>query len=363
MPKPGYADRYFLWAVGLLLVVGLICLMSASSAVAYTKFGDTYYFVKRQIVLGIIPGIIFFLIAAKVDYRVLLKFSPWFYGLSIILLALVFIPGIGVVINGSRNWLRFAGFNLQPSEFVKITVILFLSFLLTEKNYDWDNWQVSLLPLLALLAPAGLLIVFEDVGTMAIISVIVIALFYLGGMPGRYLWALIAVGVVAFAILVAVAPYRAGRLTTFLHPELDPKGIGYQINQAFLAVGSGGIWGLGFGHSRQKFQYLPEVNADSIFAVIAEEMGLIGSLTIIFLFIFIGWRIFRIGRKAPDTAGQLIAVGVGVWFLTQSFFNIGAMVGALPLTGVPLPLISSGGSAMLANLTALGLVAGISRHS
>jgi cell division protein FtsW len=171
------------------------------------------------------------------------------------------------------------------------------------------------------------------------------------------------VGIICFMGLVFAAPYRMNRLTTFLHPELDPQGVGYQINQAYLAVGSGGFWGLGFGHSRQKFQYLPEVNADSIYAVIAEEMGFIISTLVVLLILLIGCRGLKIAQGSTDEYGQFLVTGIMVWFMWQSFLNIGAMVGALPLTGVPLPLISHGGSAYMSVLAALGIVVNVSKHA
>lgn len=357
------ADRYFLVSVALLLVLGLIFLISASAPIGYAKFHDTYWFVKRQVLNGVVPGIVFFLMLAKINYQRLLEASTWIYGAAIVALILVFIPGMGIVINGSRSWLGIAGFNLQPAELAKLAIIIFLAALLSQKEYDWENWQQSLLPVLAVLTPAvGLILLQPDVGTVSIIACIILAMLYIGGVPAKYLWGLIGLGVVALVILVAVAPYRAGRLTTFLHPELDPKNVGYQINQAFLAVGSGGFWGVGYGRSTQKFQYLPEVNADSIFAVVAEEMGFVISVFLILLILFIGWRILKIAKKSNDLGGTLIASGIATWIMVQSFLNIGAMVGALPLTGVPLPLVSHGGTAMLANLAALGIVASISKH-
>ena len=186
-------------------------------------------------------------------------------------------------------------------------------------------------------------------------------MLYLAEVPKKYLAVMGLVGLLVMGGMVMAAPYRLQRLTTFLHPELDPQGQGYHINQAFLAIGSGGVWGLGLGHSRQKFQYLPEVSADSIFAVIAEETGFIFSIAFLVLILLIGWRGLKIAKQAPDEFGTLLTAGVVVWFVWQSFLNIGAMVGILPLTGVPLPFVSHGGSAMLVALTAVGMVASVSK--
>jgi cell division protein FtsW len=360
----GIADRQLLIFLGLILFFGFIALISASSPVGYQKFGDQYFFVKRQLMFGIIPGILLFLFIARRDYHKLEKLSYILYAFVLGLLVLVFIPGIGIVLNGSRSWLSIGPLNLQPSEFAKFGVIIMSAYLLSRRQIDWENWQQSLVPILGVLAPSLLLVLAQpDVGTLSILTAIVLGLLFLGGVPWKYLALFGLTGVVAFVGLVAAAPYRAQRITTFLHPELDPKGVGYHINQAFLAVGSGGFWGLGYGHSRQKFQYLPEVDADSIYAVIAEENGFLIAAGFIGLVVLLGWRGFKIAKNAPDDFGRFLVSGVTIWFLTQSFLNIGAMVGAMPLTGVPLPLVSHGGSAMIAMLAGWGIVASVSRQT
>ncbi len=338
-------------------------LASASSPVGYSKFGDTFYFIKKQLLFGLLPGLLLFLILARFNYRLLQKFSGLIYLGSVLILALVFIPGVGLVLNGSRSWIQLFGLSLQPSEFAKLAVVIILAKLLSEDR-DLKDWKNGLMPVLAMLLPAVLLIAGQpDVGTLSILIVIIFAMLYLADTPKVYLAILGLAGAVCFAGLLLLAPHRAQRITTFLHPELDPKGIGYQINQSFLAVGSGGIWGLGLGHSRQKFQYLPEVQADSIFAVIAEEMGLLVSVALVALIAFLGLRGLKIAKGAPDQFGHLLAAGIMVWFVWQSFLNISTTIGLLPLTGVPLPFISHGGSAMLVALASFGIMANISKHS
>jgi len=280
------------------------------------------------------------------------------------LLFLIFVPGLGLAINNSRSWLSLGGFSFQPSEFAKLSIIVMVASLLADRKLDWSNWRTSLLPILAVIAPSVLLILIQpDIGTLSIIVVSIFAMLFLARIPGQQLFTLGLLAIICFGGLIAVAPYRVERLTTFLHPELDPRGVGYQVNQAFLAIGSGGFWGLGLGHSRQKFQYLPEVSSDSIYAVIGEELGFIVSAGLVVLILLLGWRGLKIARGAPDDAGRLMAGGIMVWFVWQSFLNIGAMVGALPLTGVPLPLISHGGSALLITLASMGVVMNISKVS
>lgn len=357
------ADRLFLLCVGILIVFGLVMLASASSPAGYSRFGDTFYFVKKQLLFGLLPGIFLFLVFARVNYHLLQKFSGLIYLLALVILSLVFVPGVGLVLNGSRSWIELFGLSLQPSEFVKLAVIILLAKLLSEDR-DLRDWKNGLIPVLAMLSPAILLIAAQpDVGTLAILIVIMFVMLYLANTPRVYLAMLGLIGVIGFVGLLLLAPHRAQRITTFLHPELDPQGIGYQINQSFLAVGSGGVFGLGLGHSRQKFQYLPEVQADSIFAVIAEEMGLIVSSALVGLIAFLGLRGLKIAKGAPDQFGRLLSAGIMVWFVWQSFLNIGTTIGLLPLTGVPLPFISHGGSAMLVLLAGMGIVANISKFS
>lgn len=358
------ADRIFLLYIVILVLFGLAALMSAGGPLGFSKFNDTYYFIKRQMMFGLVPGIIVFLVLAKVNYHAW-KILCWgLYAGVLLLLLLGFVPGLGITINNAHGWLHLFGVSFQPSELAKLSIILLLANLLAGKKYDWSNWQTSLLPTLGIIAPAIVLVLAQpDVGTASILVAIVFAMLYVADVPTRYLAYLGMAGVACFIVLILIAPYRTQRITVFLHPELDPQGVGYQMNQAFLAVGSGGTWGLGWGRSRQKFQYLPEVNADSIFAVIAEENGFIISAGLIVLIFFIIIRGLKIAKGSPDTLGYLLVTGCMVWLGWQSFLNIGAMVGALPLTGVPLPLVSHGGSAFMAVLGALGLVANVSKYS
>ncbi|HLD60859.1 MAG TPA: putative lipid II flippase FtsW [Patescibacteria group bacterium] len=357
-----HADRRLLLYLGILLVFGLVALLSASGPMGIAKFNDSYFFLKRQLLFGLLPGSILFIIATKLDEEWWKKYAWYIYGLVLLLLSLVFIPGIGLEINGSHSWLHIFGLNFQPAELAKLAVIIMLARLLTEKDRDWQDWQNSLLPILAVVAPALLLILAQpDIGTASILVVIIFVMLYLARVPGKLLSILGVLGIAAFIGLVLVAPYRLKRLTTFLHPELHPQAQGYHINQAFVAVGSGGFWGLGYGNSRQKFQYLPEVNADSIYAVIAEEMGFVISAGIILLILLVCWRGLAVAKKAHTPFASLLVSGIMVWLVWQSFLNIGAMVGALPLTGVPLPFVSHGGSALMVALLAMGIVVRVSK--
>ena len=364
MPKEiRTADRIFLLLCFTLLIFGLIMLSSASAPAGYAKFGDTYYFIKKQIFFGFLPGLFLFMLFGHLNYNFLKKISPLIYLFSLLALILVFVPGIGLVINGSRSWLSIFSYTFQPSELAKLATIMMCARLLANRE-NLQDWKNGLLPIIIMIAPAVILIVIQpDIGTLSILLVTIFVMLYLGGAKKTHLLVLGLLGAVGLASLLLITPYRVQRLTTFLHPELDPKGIGYQINQAYLAIGSGGLWGLGLGHSRQKFQYLPEVQADSIFAVIAEELGFIVLLGVVFLITFITIRGLKIAQGAEDGFARLLVSGIMIWFVWQSFLNIGSIIGLLPLTGVPLPFISHGGSALLVILAAFGMVANVSKNS
>ena len=357
-------DKVFIVLLMILVVAGLVFLTSASAPIGYTEFSDTYHFIKRQILFGLIPGLLLFYLFSKVKYKVWFKLSWIIYLVSLLLLVLVFIPGIGLTINGARSWISIGSYSFQPAEFAKLALVIILATLLTDKNRNLEDWKNGLVPILLIILPSIVLIGLQpDIGTLSILAVMIFVVLYLSGVKKSYLAVLGAIAVVAFMILMIIAPYRVQRLTTFLHPELDPKGVGYQINQSFLAVGSGGAWGVGLGHSRQKFQYLPEVHADSIFAVIAEETGFILSFLFILLIAFLGLRGLKIAKKSNDEFGRLLVGGIMIWFIWQSFLNIGSMVGVLPLTGVPLPFVSHGGSALMIALCGAGIVVSVSRDA
>lgn len=356
-------DRVFLLYIGILMVFGLAALMSASGPLAYGKFHDSYFFIKRQIIYGLIPGLVlgYFLIKFNLEKWRKLSWVPYLG--AVVLLVLVLIPGIGEVINGARSWLNIFGSSFQPSEVAKLALIIFAAYLLSDRKRNLQDWQMGLLPILTLLSPIIVLVAVQpDVGTLSIMLVILCAMLFEAHVPKKYLVVLGVIALVVFTFMVFLKPYRMQRITIFMHPELDPQGVGYQINQAFLAVGSGGFWGLGIGQSRQKFQYLPEVNSDSIFAIIAEETGFLISAGLIVLILLIGLRGLKIARDTKSEFGRLLVVGIVVWLVWQSFLNIGAMVGALPLTGVPLPFISHGGSALMAELAAVALILNISKQ-
>ncbi len=364
--KAHLPDYKLIVLLAVIVVFGLVMLSSVGAVIAYQKFGDSYFFVKKQFLLGIFPGIVLAFIFSKIPYHTWRKIAFPLLVISILLLVSVFIPGLGSTHNTrSHSWLLIAGFSLQPSEIVKLTFLMYLASWLEQRGERGvKDFSYGFLPFLVVLGVIMFLMILQpDIGTMAIIVLIALSVYYVAGAHLKHLVILGLGGLGLFALLIKIAPYRLARFTIFLNPELDPQGIGYHINQAFLAIGSGGFFGRGFGQSRQKFNYLPEITGDSIFAVIAEELGFFLTIMVVALFVAFAYKGFKIALSSPDTFGKLLAVGITSWIVFQSFINIGAMVGLMPITGVPLPFISYGGTAMTMNLAAMGILINISKYS
>mgnify|MGYP000732669551 CR=1 FL=1 len=345
-----------------LSVLGLAVLMSATGPVAFQRYGDSLFFVKRQLLQGILPGTTLFLLFALIDYRLWKRLAFPAFVVSIILLLLPYIPGIGVEVGGSHSWAAFGPLRFQPSEVVKLTFLVYIAAWFAsrtpERMRDWHE----LVPFVGSLAlVCAMLIGQPDTGTTAVIAGTSLFLYVFSGAPMVWFLLMSGIGAATVFLLIKISPYRAARFMTFLHPELDPQGIGYHINQAILAVGSGGFLGLGFGKSRQKYLYLPEVEADSIFAVMAEELGFFLTMVVMALFVALVWRCFVIAKRTPDRFGSMLAAGFGCWIGIQAWMNIASMIGLMPITGVTLPFISHGGTSLTILLAGAGLVAGISR--
>jgi cell division protein FtsW len=359
-------DWYLIGAIWLLVIFGLIMISSAGVAIGWQKYHDAYWYLKHQLIFGILPGSILFIFFWFFDYKKLEKLAAPMLFVSIGLLVLVFIPGIGVVYNGSHAWINLFGYSsLQPSEIVKLTFLIYLaSWLAHKEEHHLKDMNYGFLPFLIVLAIITALMVLEpDTGTMLIIVVMSLAVYFAAGGSLIHLTWLGLAGLGGLWAIIKISPYRADRLTTFLHPEQDPQGIGYHINQALLAVGSGGWFGLGYGHSRQKFAYLPEATGDSIFAITAEELGLFLTSAIIILYVFVALRGLKLAGACRDPFGRLLTVGIIVWLAVQALVNMGAILGLMPLTGIPLPFISYGGTAMMVSLAAAGILANISKQT
>lgn len=356
-------DFVLLGLVGILLMIGLVMLSSSGAVLGFQRFGDSNYFLKKQAV-SLLIGLIVAIIAYRIDYRQWQKWAvPMMIG-TIGLLIIVWLPGIGSYFLGARRWIQLGPVTIQPSEIAKLTTIIFLAAWLERRDHELKSFRDGLMPFLIITGLiASLILIQPDLGTTAIILLVAVTMYFTTGGSLTHLAGLAAIAPIMFWLLLQFRPYQAKRFTVFLNPDLDPQGIGYHINQALLAIGSGGIFGLGLGHSRQKFNYLPEPAGDSIFAVTAEELGFVFVVAFVVLWSAVVYRGLYIARRAPDGFGQMVAIGITSWLGFQAFINMAALSGILPLTGIPLPLMSHGGSALIVNLVAIGILLNISRQT
>ncbi len=347
----------------LLLTIGVIMVYSASAVLAFREFGDYYYYLKRQLIFaGLGVGAMFMMM--NVDYWVWRKYAKIALLVCFFLLAIVLIPGVGVVRGGARSWLGIGSFGIQPSEFMKLGMILFLSKWLSDEQHKITHLTKGLLPPLALMGFAfGLIMLQPDLGSGAVLCGAALLIIYTAGARMLHLGGLAMIGIAGFVGLVLAAPYRLKRITGFLDPWADPLGSGYQIIQSLYAIGPGGLAGLGLGRSLQKFSYLPEPQTDFIFSIISEELGFIGGSLVLMLFLLLVWRGMRVAITAPDSFGSFMAVGITGMIAVQVIINIGVVIGMFPVTGITLPLISAGGSSLTLMLTAIGILLNISRYS
>ena len=359
-----HPDYVLVSVVGILILFGIVILASVSTTISQEKFGSPIFYLLHHFLFGLIPGILAGFIAFKVSLNFLKKRALVLLLLSLFLMILVFVPGVGIKAGGANRWLNLGFTSFQPSEFLKLTFILYLAAwlpTLTEKNRK--NFSKTLIAFLMAVGLISLLLILQpDVSTLVIIIVSGLLIYFLSDTPLKHNLFILVGGISCLALLVKIAPYRLERILVFLKPDLDPMGSSYQIKQALITVGSGGIWGKGLGLSVQKFGFLPQPMSDSIFAIFSEEMGFIGSLILILLFVIFAWQGFKIARRTRDKFCRLACLGIVFWITLQAFINIGSMVGILPLTGIPLPFISYGGSALVAELIGVGILLNISKR-
>ncbi len=346
-----------------LIVFGLFMIASAGVIYGDFRFGDPYYFLKQQLI-GVGLGAVVMTFFMFFDYRKLRYWSPFFFAATVILLLLVHLPGLGVEAYGAKRWIALGSFSFQPAEAVKLGMIIFIAAWCAGKGIKkLQDFSEGVVPFVIIVSVVGFLLLKQpDVGTLGITVLALGSIFFVAG---ARLWHIIALGAAslgALALLIATSSYRRERFFTFLDPSADPLGSSYQITQALIAIGSGGIFGAGVGHSRQKGLYLPEPVGDSIFAIIGEELGLIGGVLLLATFVFLGMRLYVIALRSQDVFGKLIVVGMGVWILGQALMNIAAISGMIPLTGIPLSFVSYGGTSILVMMAAMGIVLNISRH-
>lgn len=361
MQRGGF-DKILLLDVFLLLAFGLIMVSSASVVLSYNNFGNNYYYLKHQFLAGVLPGIFLMILLSRLEYHNFRKFAPYFLLLTFLFLLAVFVPGVGWGTKGASRWVSLLGVSFQPAEPAKLCFIIYLAAWLDGRKAHINDFHKTFLPLLLLVGVLAIPILKQpDFDMLLMVAGLTFVMYFMAGASWKYVGIMVAAGVAAVATLIKLAPYRMDRLMVFLHPELDPKGIGYQINQSLLALGSGGIFGLGLGHSRQKFNYLPEPMGDSIFAITGEELGLVGLLFLLTLYALFALRSFSIIAKAEDDFGKLLATGIVAFILLQALMNVAAITSLIPLTGTPLPFVSYGGSSVLITLAAVGILLSISR--
>lgn len=360
-----FGDKTLVTIVAILLVFGLIMISSAGVIYSETRFADEYYFFKHQLLFGVLPGFAVLFLAQKIDYRFWKKLAVPMFFASIIFLILVFVPGVGSKVYGASRWIQLGPFSFQPSEMAKLSIIIYLAAWLESRGKEKiKDFFEGTLPFLGIMGLISFLIMKQpDTGTLGVIVLSSFAIFFVSGARVNHLASMGFLGMLALWILIKIEPYRLNRILVFLDPSSDTKGIGYQVNQALLAVGSGGLFGVGLGHSRQKFNYLPEPVGDSIFAVVGEELGFLGGLVLVSLFVLLAQRGLKIAKNAPDEFGRLVATGIVAWITLQAFINISANIGLIPLTGIPLPFISYGGTSLVFLMAAIGILLNISKHS
>jgi cell division protein FtsW len=355
-------DTILFASVAALVAIGLVMVFSASSATAYADYGDVAYYVKRQFI-WLVVGLIAAFFAYRVDYQKLKKPAPYILLAAVVALALVFVPHVGLGANGGRRWIGFSSISLQPSEFAKLALVVYLAAMLATRGERITSLAKGLFPLCVPVFVMAVMILKEpDMGTASLLVFIAFAMFFAAGARISHLFA-IAMVTVPFAVLsVLASPYKRARVFAFMDPWKDPQNTGFHIVQSLLALGSGGIFGVGLGASRAKFFYLPEQYTDFIFSVLGEELGLLGALAVIALFVVFAYRAIKIAIAAPDRFGYFIAIGCTAIVVIQAFVNIGVVTSSWPVTGVPLPFISFGGSSLIVNLIAVALIANVGRY-
>lgn len=359
--KKGKMDIILFLAVLFISIFGVIMIYSASYVWAEYKFNDPFKFLKNQ-ALFLIIGLVLLYFISKIDYMYYFKKANFFLISCFILLILVLIPGIGTVRNGSRSWFGIGSFGIQPSEFMKLSLIIFTAKYLCIKEKDLKDIKKGVLPILGIiLLVFGLIMLQPDFGTGVILVMSIIGMLFIGGVDFTFFFKLGVVGIISIIILILSAPYRLKRILSFLNPWKDPLGSGFQIIQSLYAIGPGGLFGMGLGNSRQKHFYLPEPQTDFIFSIISEEFGFMGIIIVATLFLIIIIRGITIAKKSRDLFSKYICFGITFGIAFQTILNLMVVVGLIPVTGVTLPFLSYGGSSLLISMVSMGIVLNISR--
>lgn len=363
---PGRRSKSFVTLLAIVMtlnLVGLAMVLSASSVTSMEENGSPWSQFLRQLVWFAL-GLVAMIATMRRDYRKWSRHAGYGAVVVLAMLVLVLVPGIGVSANGATRWLGVGQFTIQPSEIAKLAFIVFWADLLARRAKWIDDARLTFIPVVLTFGLAALLIMAQpNLGTTMIIFVLMITMLFVGGSPLRWMAALLTVGGLFSSAFMYLSPWRWARINAFRDPWHDMQGVGFQILAAQGAAANGGLTGTGLGESRAKWGYLPEAHTDFIFAIIAEETGLIGALVVIALFIAVAVTGIRVAMRAPDRFGMLLATGITTWFLIQAFFNVGQSIGALPVMGVPLPFVSAGGSSLIISMMAVGMLLNIARQT
>lgn len=348
--------------VGVLTVVGLVMVLSASSVQSQREVGSTWsYFGKQLLWVGV--GLVALVVTAKLDYRRWQGLAAPFLWICGSLLLVVLVPGVGVQVNGARSWLELGPMRMQPAELTKLALLLFCAHLLSRRARRMHDARLTLVPVCLVAGAIAVLVMLQpDLGGMIVLGSITFAVLFVAGVPLLRLAGVAALATFGALVLALSETYRRNRILAFLDPDRDPLGIAFQLNQSFMGIASGGWTGVGLGESRAKWGFLPNAHTDFIFAIICEELGLLGALVVVGLFLAFGFFGTRAALAAPDRFGTLVAAGITAWILTQAFVNVGGVVGILPITGLTLPFISFGGTSLLITMAATGILLNIARR-
>jgi len=370
-----HVNYYFLGSVFFLIVFGMLFLATLSAPASMQIFGNTNYYLFHQLFrIGL--GLCLCFIAFKIPLHTFKKLSFILLFINLLLLIAVFLPKLGVEFWGAKRWISIGNNSFQPSEFLKITSVLYLSAWLSNRFYgsskkNWSSWIKKgyynftriFLPFLVFLGIIVILLYFQrDISTLGIIGATLIAVYFVSGTTIWHTVLAFLMGFASTALFIIIEPYRVQRLKVFLSPGTDPLGIGLQVKQSLIAIGSGGIFGEGLGMSTQKFGFLPQAMSDSVFAILGEETGIVGSLILVSLFLLFFWQSIKIANAATDKFSKLTAVGISTWITFQAFINIASTIGIFPLSGIPLPFFSYGGSHVIAEMIGVGILLNISKN-
>ena len=362
--KEKRVDRFFLTILGLLLTVGLAIFISASLGI-WAKNSKTFFSVLfSQLILGLGMGLVGMYFCYKINYKFWRKYSFLIFISSILLTACVFVPHFGWSHGGAQRWIQLGSFSFQPVEFLKFGFVIYFAAWLSWAKNKVQDFKFGILPFSIMLTLIAVILLKQpDTKSFILISITGTGMLLISGVPLKYILGMGVGGVLLLGTLLFFKPYLQERVKTFIDPASNPQGSSYQIQQSFIALGSGGIFGRGFGQSIQKFSYLPEPQGDSIFAVLGEELGFVGALSTILLYLLFTLRGFRIANNSPDLFGRLLVYGIVILITVQSFMHIASVTGVFPLTGVPLPFMSGGGTSLMVYLSAMGIVLQISKFS